>query len=129
MDPKESCWVSVRSLTWLVGYKDKTFSQILLVPKVLAYFLASNLPQCLKIFWVRTDKPSVLTALMSSISRPSPINIQKPTHTPLLFHVFHLTHLHNQGLYRTPWFLLLALEGQPEKEVSVPAFAQYLQQA
>lgn len=93
------------------------------------YFFTSNLPQCLKIFWVRADKPSVLTAPMSSIARPSPISIQKPTPTPLQFHIFHLTHLHNQGLYQTPRFSQLALKRQLEEEVSVPAFVQHLQQA
>lgn len=121
--------MSARSRTWTLGCKDKTFAQMLLVPKLTLCFFTSNLPQCLKIFWVRTDKTSVLTALMSSISCPSPISIQKPTLTPLQFHVFHLTHLHNQGLYQTPWFSQLALKSQPEEEVSVPAFAQYLQQA
>lgn len=102
---------------------------MVLVPKVPTCFSTSNLPQCLKIFWVHEDKPSALTALMSSISRPSPISIQKPTLTPLQFHVFHLTHLHNQGLYQTPWISQLALKRQPGDEVSVPAFAWYLQQA
>ena len=80
--------MSAKSRTWAVGCKDKTFAQVLLVPKVPTCFFTSNLPQCLKIFWMCTDKPSILTALMSSISRPSPISIQKPTLTPLQFHVF-----------------------------------------
>lgn len=107
-----------------MGCRNETFVPMLLFPKIRAYIFTSNFCHCLKIFWVCTDKPSVLTALMSCISCPSPINIQKPTLTPLQLHVFHLTHLHNQGLYQTLWFSQLSLKRQPEGEVSVPVFVQ-----